>query len=452
MIEIKGKKALIVGLGRSGLGSALLLRRLGASVIITDKKDKESLRHHVDKLPSDIRLYLGGHPKEALDGVSLLVVSPGVPSDIEIIRSARSMGIEVIGELELAFLLSRPAPFYAITGTNGKSTTTTLLNLMFQRAGVRTLLGGNIGRAMSTELLNAWDSKRDFSSCVVEVSSFQLEEIKTFKPKGAAILNITPDHMDRYHSMERYLEAKARIFMNQDGEDFLILNKDDEASKGLLLKDIRAKVYFFSRRSEVAGLYLRGKTIYQNIGAPRPLIDISEIKIKGVHNLENAMAASAMALLAGLPEDSIREALREFEGLEHRLEFVREIDGVVYINDSKGTNVGAVLKSLEGLDRPTVLIAGGRDKDGDFTTLRQLVKEKVRAVVLIGEAREKLSQALRGAAECVFADTLEDAVRTAKNLAPKGGAVLLSPACASFDMFRDYEERGKRFKEAVMAL
>jgi len=252
--------------------------------------------------------------------------------------------------------------------------------------------------------------------------------------------------------MERYLEAKARIFVNQDAGDFLILNKDDEGSKEILLKDIRSRVYFFSRRSEVAGLYLKGKTIYQNIGALRPLIDIDEIRIKGVHNLENAMAASAMALLAGLPEDSIRDALREFKGLEHRAEFVRELDGVVYINDSKGTNVGAVLKCLEGLDRPTVLIAGGRDKDGDFTSLRRLVKEKVRAVVLIGEAREKLRTALQGAAECVLADTLEDAVRTARGLAPKGGAVLLSPACASFDMFRDYEERGRRFKEAVMAL
>jgi len=452
MIELKGKKALVIGLGRSGLGSALLLRRLGASVSVTDKKDRDSLRQYIDALPPDVGLYLGGHPKEALDGVSLLVISPGVPSDIEIIRVARSKGIEIIGELELAFSISRPAPFYAITGTNGKSTTTTLLNFMFQKAGLMTLFGGNIGKAISTEILSAWDSKRDFSSCIVEVSSFQLEETKTFKPRGAAILNITPDHMDRYHSMERYLEAKARIFMNQDAGDFLILNKDDEGSKEILLKDIRSRVYFFSRRSEVAGLYLKGKTIYQNIGALRPLIDIDEIRIKGVHNLENAMAASAMALLAGLPEDSIREALREFKGLEHRAEFVRELDGVVYINDSKGTNVGAVLKCLEGLDRPTVLIAGGRDKDGDFTSLRRLVKEKVRAVVLIGEAREKLRTALQGAAECVLADTLEDAVRTARGLAPKGGAVLLSPACASFDMFRDYEERGRRFKEAVMAL
>lgn len=451
MIELKGKKALVIGLGRSGLGSALLLRRLGASVSVTDKKDRDSLREFIDALPPDVGLYLGGHPKEALDEVSLLVISPGVPSDIEIVRIARSMGIEVIGELELAFSLSI-APFYAITGTNGKSTTTTLLDLMFKKAGLRTLFGGNIGKAISAELLSAWDSKRDFSSCIVEVSSFQLEEIKTFKPRGAAILNISPDHIDRYHSMEGYLEAKARIFMNQEAEDFLILNKDDEGSKGFLLKDIRSRVYFFSRGSEVAGLYLRGKTIYQNIGALRPLIDIDEIRIKGVHNLENAMAASAMALLAGLPEDSIREALREFKGLEHRLEFVRELDGVVYINDSKGTNVGAVRKCLEGLDRPTVLIAGGRDKDGDFTSLRKLVKEKVRAVVLIGEAKEKLRTALQGAAECVFADTLEDAVRTARGLAPKGGAVLLSPACASFDMFKDYEERGRRFKEAVMAL
>ena len=296
---------------------------------------------------------------------------------------------------------------------------------------------------------------------VVEVSSFQLESIESFRPRIASILNITPDHLDRYHSMEEYRDAKAAIYRNQQDSDFLVLNADDPEVLDLYAKHFRPgmpdrpKVYFFSRNREVEGLYYKDGKVCCNmpeISCDTCLINADEIRIRGVHNLENAMAASAMALLAGCPPGAVSESMREFRGLEHRLELVRELDGVKYINDSKGTNVGAVVKSVESFPEPLILIAGGRDKAGDFSVLRELVSQKVRAVILIGEASGKIKDALGDVTDTLLAKDLAEAVTMSRQLAKKGDVVLLSPACASFDMFRDYEDRGRQFKKLVMEL
>ncbi len=468
MKGIKGKNILIFGLGRSGAGAANLLSRYGAEVTVTDKKTGDELKNYMDMLSPSVRLCLGGHPS-SLNGTDLIVISPGVPSDIEPVLKARQMGIKVIGELELAYQIVAsggagvPSTFLAVTGTNGKSTTTTLLDLMLRRAGFRTVLGGNIGNALTEEIHKTIVGGQAIDCVVTEVSSFQLESIEEFKPRVAAILNITPDHMDRYRSMDEYREAKAKIFMNQDEGDFLVLNADDPEtmkviSKELKMKSEKPKIFYFSRTKEVEGVYFKDGKVYCNLPDTSPLTSHSsliiadEIRIKGVHNMENAMASAAMALLAGCPADAVVNALRDFPGLEHRLEFVREIDGVRFINDSKGTNVGAVMKSIEGFSEPIILIAGGRDKAGDFTPLIPLIREKVKALILIGEASLRLQEAFGRLTRTVMASDMGDAVGIAREMANSGDIVLLSPACASFDMFRDFEDRGRRFKDAVMGL
>jgi UDP-N-acetylmuramoylalanine--D-glutamate ligase len=478
-MELRDKNILVFGLAESGVGASNLLARFGAKVTVTDSKPKEALMKYVERLSPSVRLSLGGHPDQLgiLQGVDMIVLSPGVPSDIAPLKKAKEMGIRIIGELELAYQVIRsqsPIPFLAVTGTNGKSTTTTLLDLMLKNSGFKTMLGGNIGNALTEELnkLNVKSEKLKVDFIVVEVSSFQLEAMELFRPDGASILNITPDHMDRYHSMKKYKDAKAQVFANQREGDFLVLNADDietmrlydsrfspQASRrGDKIQDSRLpNVYLFSRKKEVNGIYFKDGVIYSNFNSSlltlnSQLIHADEINIKGVHNLENAMAASAMALLAGCPADAVISALKDFEGLEHRLELVREFEGVDYINDSKGTNADAVAKSLESFSMPVILIAGGRDKDGDFSLLSSLIKSRVKKLVLIGEARDKIKKVLGGLTETIFADNLEEAVMIARKSASKGDVVLLSPACASFDMFRDYKDRGEQFKKIVKGL
>ncbi|MEK6653094.1 MAG: UDP-N-acetylmuramoyl-L-alanine--D-glutamate ligase [Nitrospirota bacterium] len=490
-MEIKGKKILIFGLARSGAGAANLLARSGAEVTVTDKKSKGELIEFVERLLPSVRLALGGHPDGIFKNTDLIVISPGVPLDIPPLKKAKDAGIKIIGELELAYQIIRESKgqraerteFLAVTGTNGKSTTTTLLYEMIKNSGFKAILGGNIGNALTEEIGKLMQdagykiqdnvhrescimNHASIAYIVAEVSSFQLESIDEFRPNGATILNITPDHLDRYHSMDEYRDAKAQVFLNQKKEDFLVLNADDpevmrlydsrfspQASRrGDKLQDSGLPdVYFFSRQKEVKGVYLKDGSVCSGI-TDSQLIRADEIRIKGVHNLENAMAASAMALLAKCPVDAIVKTLKEFPGLEHRLEFVRDLDGVDYINDSKGTNVGAVIKSLESFSEPVILIAGGRDKAGDFSILRPLVKERVKALVLIGEAREKINKALGDLTETRFADDFKEAVMISRRCASRGDVVLLSPACASFDMFRDFEDRGRQFKEFVRGL
>lgn len=482
MREIKDKNVTVVGLARSGIGSANLLSELGAHVTVTDIRTGGDLKEFVMQLAPSVRLALGSHPEDIFIHADMVIVSPGVPMDIRPLMHAKTGNVPVFGELELAYqiavdgLHNPPLPpliekdkggFLAVTGTNGKSTTTALLDFMMRKSGFRTILGGNIGNALTQEILKtitAHDSRfttRDY--IVAEISSFQLESIKDFRPKVAAIVNITPDHLDRYHSLEEYRNAKARIFENQGEGDALVLNHDDPETlkvknEKFKVKSEPPKIFYFSRKQEVDGLYFKDGIVYCNIpdlplvAFPSPLIKAGDIKIKGVHNLENAMAASAMALLAGCPIEAVIDSLKEFPGLDHRLEFIRELNGVSYFNDSKGTNVGAVIKSLESFSAPIVLIAGGRDKAGDFSQLGDLVREKVKSLVLIGEAREKIKKALGDLTDTTIAQDLREAVNISFNIAEKGDVVLLSPACASFDMFTDFEDRGRRFKKLVMEL
>lgn len=442
--DFKGKRATVVGMARSGVAAARALHGLGASVTITDRKSPDHLADQIRALGNGgITLELGGHPDRVFLEADLIVLSPGVPK-IPQVLAARRRGVKVISELELAWLLS-DAPFIGITGTNGKSTVTTLVGLMMMQAGKKTRVAGNIGNALTEapELLRGKD-------CIVaELSSFQLEDIETFRPKAAAILNVTQDHLDRYRGIEDYAEAKARIFKNQGKNDFLVLNFDDPLTKAFA-KRTAATVVPFSRLLRFnPGACVRDDMIVLN---GKPVCALDEVRIIGVHNLENALAASALALCAGADQQSVAAVLRTFPGLEHRQEFVRERNGVTYINDSKGTNVGAVMKSVEGFTRPVILIAGGLDKGSDFSPLAGPFKERVKLLVLIGKAAEKMARTLGPSVKTEFARTLRDAVLMASGSAESGDVVLLSPACASFDMFRDFEDRGRQFKEAVMNL
>ena len=474
---LKGKKVLVVGLARSGTGAANLLSSLGANVIITDRKPRNSLKSEIEKLSPVVEVISGGNPEELFTGTDLIVVSPGVPLDIPQIALAVSRGIPVIGELELAYQVtvgSRPVeprnagyethPFIGITGTNGKSTTATLVDLMLKRSGFKTLLCGNIGRALTEEINNLGFTAdgmvlRGIDRIVAEVSSFQLESILEFRPKVAAVINITPDHLDRYRSLDEYAAAKARIFEKQGEGDRLVLNADDSRvmdmfEAGRVRLRTMPGTYFFSCYRDVEGVYLKDGIIYCNLPdtsatpAHSPIISVDDVRIKGQHNLENAMAASVISILSGCLPEAVRDVLIDFPGLEHRMEVVGEFRGVIFINDSKGTNAGAVMKSLESFEN-LILIMGGMDKGGDFTVLRDLVGSKVKTLILFGEAKEKIARETGGVTETVLVSDLDEAVRVSVSRASVGDVVILSPGCASFDMFDDFEDRGRSFKEAV---
>ncbi len=442
--DFRGKKVTVVGLARSGIAAARALHALGAIVTVTDKKPLDQLAGQIKALGGiPVSIEAGGHPDPVFLNADVVVLSPGVPK-IPQILAARRQGIKIISELELAWLLSG-SPYAGITGTNGKSTVTTLVGLMLERARKKVLVAGNIGTALTEDisLLNEQDW------IVAELSSFQLEDIDTFRPRVAAILNVTQDHLDRYRTIDEYGEAKAKVFMNQRKGDFLILNFDDPIVKSYARRTA-ATVMPFSRLLRFnPGACVFNGTLTVN---GRSICRADEIRIKGVHNLENALAAAAVSLCAGADPDSVAAVLREFPGLEHRLEFVREKEGVLYINDSKGTNVGAVVKSVEGFSQPVILIAGGLDKGSDFSPLHELFRKRVKLLILIGKAADKMAKALGTATETMFAKTLQDAVQLASTRAKRGDVVLLSPACASFDMFKDFEDRGRQFKEAVKAL
>jgi UDP-N-acetylmuramoylalanine--D-glutamate ligase len=448
-------RVLIVGLAKSGVAAANLLATQGRKVTATDIRAEVELEEFTRLLLPDVDVVAGGHPDYLFEDAELVVVSPGVPLGIEPLSKAREAGVEIIGEMELAWRAVEDIPVYAVTGTNGKSTTVTLLDLMMKESGRRSFLGGNIGTPITEELANKANGRlhtEDIDCIVAEVSSFQLESIVNFRPHVASVLNITPDHMDRYASMEEYRLAKGRIFLNQTERDFLVLNADDPETMKLYdsARKLYVQVSFFSREREVEGIFLKGETV---IYGGEPFIESSEIGIMGVHNLENAMAASLMALLAGCEPKDVRAVLKSFKGLEHRCEFVREINGVRFVNDSKGTNVGAVIKSIEGFRKePLILIAGGRDKNGDFKKLAEAVRGRLKKAVLIGEASQKMRKALDKIVECVYASDLSDAVRKSFEAASSGDVVLLSPACASFDMFRNFEHRGEEFKRLVREL
>jgi len=391
-----------------------------------------------------IRYFLGGEDPDWLEGVDIIVPSPGVPAENVLLKEGSRRGIKILSEIEFAcrFL---PAPLVAITGTNGKSTTTTLVGEMLKASGAKVFVGGNIGTPLIGFVGGDWEWG------VVEVSSFQLEWIEEFRPRISVLLNLTEDHLDRYPNFRAYCQAKQRIFEAQAANDIAILSRDDRLVWEMR-KRIRARVVSFGFSEVDDGVFVAAREMIWRDGSREEKFPLSRVKIQGVHNVENMMAAIAAAKSAGVSASAIQKVLEDFPGLEHRLEFVREKDGVRYYNDSKGTNVGAVVKSLASFSDPVILLAGGVDKGGDYGILRQEIRQKVRRLVLFGEAQEIIARALGDLTETVIVENLEAAVGDAFAHARAGEVVLLSPACSSFDMFRNYAERGQVFKSLVQAL
>jgi UDP-N-acetylmuramoylalanine--D-glutamate ligase len=447
-MELKDKRVLVVGLGKSGVASALFLKARGARVTVSDTKSGDELRNEIPVLlDHGIAVETGGHGERTFREQDLIVVSPGVPVDAPLLERVRSLGGRVIGEIELAaqFL---PGRIVAITGSNGKTTTTTLAGEILTVGGFPTLVGGNIG----TPAISLTERAKPETVIVLEVSSFQLETIQTFRPKVAVVLNVTPDHLDRHKTFEIYADAKARIFENQKGDDFAVLNADDPTCVAMAA-DTRAQVFCFSRQQEVKqGAWVHeGDILFRDGARQREIMLVSEISLKGAHNLENVLAAVCASALMGCAPEKIRQAVHNFKAVEHRLEFVATIGGVDYYNDSKATNVDATIKALESFPANVHLILGGKDKGSDYSVLNDLLRERVKRVYTIGAAAAKIESQIKNV-EIEHSETLENAIRKAHAIAEPGDVVLLAPACASFDQFKNYEQRGHVFKEIAQRL
>jgi UDP-N-acetylmuramoylalanine--D-glutamate ligase len=448
VMELKDKRVLVVGLGKSGVASALFLKAQGARVTVSDTKSGDDLRNEIPTLlDHGITVETGGHGERTFREQDLIVVSPGVPVDAPLLVQARALGETVIGEIELAahFL---PGAIVAITGSNGKTTTTTLTGEILTAGGLPVLVGGNIG----TPAISLAEQAKPETVIVLEVSSFQLETIQSFHPKVAVVLNVTADHLDRHRTLENYVDAKARIFENQSSDDFAVLNADDPTCAAMAERT-KAQVFWFSRQKEVKqGAWVHeGKILFRNGAQQREVMQVSEVPLRGAHNLENVLAAVCAAALIGCESGKIREAVRAFKAVEHRLEFVATIRGVDYYNDSKATNVDATIKALESFPANIHLILGGKDKGSDYTVLNDLLRQRVKRVYTIGAAAGKIESQIKDV-EVVHAETLANALRRANAVAEAGDVVLLAPACASFDQFKNYEERGRAFKETVQSL
>lgn len=450
-MDITGKRVLVFGSGISGIGAVEILEGRGAEVTLYDGNDKLDAEeiHRKMRKDSQAEVVLGEFPKELLDKLDLVVISPGVPTDLPIVNRMRERGIPIIGEIELAYQLGK-GDVLAITGTNGKTTTTALLGQIMKDARDSAFVVGNIGIPYT----NIVEDTKDDSVIVAEMSSFQLESIVEFRPKVSAILNITPDHLNRHHTMEAYIKAKKNVAKNQTEEDVCVLNYEDPVLREFGETLPVQVLYFSSQRKLDKGIYLEdGNIIYKN---PEECLvcNVKELQLLGTHNYENVMAAVAMAASYGVSMDSIRRSIKEFAGVEHRIEFVTEKDGVAYYNDSKGTNPDAAIKGIQAMVRPTYLIGGGYDKQSSYKEWIESFDGKVKKLILIGQTKEKIAEEAK---ECGFTDVIllesfEDAVFTAAKLAKPGEAVLLSPACASWGMFKNYEERGDKFKEIVNSL
>jgi UDP-N-acetylmuramoylalanine--D-glutamate ligase len=451
-VELTGKKVLVVGAGRSGVAAARFLAARGAVVALNDQKPIEGWTEEARALKAEgVGLVPGEPPMWLMDQIQLVVLSPGVPTKAIPVRYCERAGAEVIGEVELAarFLKGR---LVAITGTNGKTTTTTLVGELLKGAGLSVQVGGNIG----TPLVSLVETSREDGWTVAEVSSYQLETIRDFRPDVAAVLNLMPDHMDRYESLMDYAAAKHNIFRNQRAEDVAVLNADDRVVASWA-EGLSAHVTLFSVRRELEeGLFLRrGELVSRSRGAERVLITRDEIRLRGLHNVENVLASLACGLACGASPDSMRETVRNFRPVEHRLEFVEAVGGVEFYNDSKATNVDAAAKAFEAFadaEGRIILILGGRGKRAPYAPLAPLAASKARALVLIGEDADRIESELRDYAPTLRATDMADAVRRAHEAARPGDIVLLAPACASFDMFDSYEHRGRVFKEAVKEL
>ena len=456
-MDLTRKKVLVVGLGKSGVAAALFLRARGALVTVSEARSEESLAKELPALlDAGIMVEAGGHGLLTFRRQDLIVVSPGVPTSNPELAQSRSFGIPVIGELELASRYLKGS-IIAITGSNGKTTTTTLVGEICKAAGLPTLVGGNIG----VPVIQLVDQSKPETVNVLEVSSFQLETTEQFHPRIAVILNITPDHLDRHGSLEKYIAAKEKIAANQTANDALVLNADDDlaqktASRIAATGKTTPNIYWFSRTRAIR----QGTFVHNNIilwreteqKAAEPVMPVTEIPLKGAHNIENVLATVCAARLSNIPAETIRKAVAAFQAVEHRLEFVATINHVDYYNDSKATNVDATIKALESFPGGVHLILGGKDKDSDYSRLDQLLRQRVSAVYTIGSAAEKIEAQLAGAAKIIRAVTLDAAVNQASARATAGEVVLLAPACASFDQFDNYEHRGRAFKECVATL
>jgi UDP-N-acetylmuramoylalanine--D-glutamate ligase len=448
--SLAGKTVAVVGLAKSGVAAARLVRRLGGRVLASDSSPLEALSAEARGLEREgCALWAGGHPDAAFAGAELVVVSPGVPLELPALATARARGALVIGELELAWRVME-ADCIAITGTNGKTTTTTLTGELLRTQVRPVLVGGNIGTPLAEHALEFPGD----GIVVAETSSFQLDTVDRFRPRVGAILNITPDHLDRHGTMERYIDAKARMLANQTATDCAVLNADDPVTAGLGGRT-RGRVIWFSRLTTLThGVFIYDGWIVAKLnGSTERICPVSEITLRGQHNVENVLAATACALWTGMAPSAIRRGIAAFRGVPHRIERVYDDRGVVYYNDSKGTNVDSTIKALQSFSEPIVLIAGGKGKGQDFGPLAAAARGRVRRAILIGEDRDKIQIAFESAGmSAESADSLEEAVRRAREAARVGDVVLLSPACASFDMFRNFEHRGDTFKSVVRAL
>jgi UDP-N-acetylmuramoylalanine--D-glutamate ligase len=449
-MELTGKRVLVVGLGKSGLAAARFLKERGARVTVSDARPATLIAELPGLLDQGIMVEAGSHGLLTFRRQDLIVVSPGVPMSTPELKQVRAMGMHIIGELELGAQFLQ-GEVVGITGSNGKTTTTTLMGEIFKAAGRPTLVGGNIGKPV-TELVGESTPE---SWSVLEVSSFQLETVESFRPRIAMVLNITPDHLDRHGNFENYAAAKARITEFQTAEDFLILNAEDKPTQMVAAKS-KAQIYWFSPRRQVKqGAFVHGESIFftPSEGAkPEPVMPVAEIPLAGAHNVENVLAAVCTARLAGVASETIRAAVAAFKAVEHRLEFVREHNGVRYYNDSKATNVDATVKAVEAFAGGIYLILGGKDKDSDYAVMGPLLRERVKMVITIGSAAEKIEHQLAGVVKIERAETIDRAVVLAHEAAVAGDTVLLAPACASFDQFQNYEHRGHAFKSLVLAL
>jgi UDP-N-acetylmuramoylalanine--D-glutamate ligase len=446
MLEIKNKNISVIGAVRSGLGAAKLAKQLGAVPFVSDAGSEEKLISSIEVLKKEkIDFEIGKHTEKVFN-CDFIVVSPGVPSDSEVIKDAKKRNIKIISEVEFASSFCR-AKVIAITGTNGKTTTTSLCDYLFNECGVKSYSAGNIGLAFSEIAIEA--KENEFVS--LEISSFQLDLIEKFKPKAAMILNITPDHLNRYdNSLENYALSKLRVFENQDEGDYLILSKDSELLNQYF-KESKSNVFFFSTKQRVAnGCYLENDEVrFAKDDVVEFSCKVSDIFIKGEHNIQNAMAVIIAAKIFNLENEKILGALKSFKGVEHRLELVREIEGIKFINDSKATNIDSVVVALKSFDQPIFLILGGQDKGNDYSIIEELVVEKVKKIYAIGSSAEKIFNYFHNKVKTEIKKDFDEVINTAISEAREGDVVMLSPACASFDMFDNYEHRGKVFKEVV---
>lgn len=445
-MKFDNKRVLVYGLGKSGIGAAKLLIRHRAEVVVYDTNNSLFKEEIIKELGTEVEIFLGKFPEQILANIDLAVLSPGVPTSLPEIVLMRERDIKVIGEIELAWVCGK-GEVLAITGTNGKTTSTTLLGEIIKEYNKNTFVVGNIGMPYT----DIADETTDESTIVAEISSFQLETIDTFHPKISAVLNVTPDHLDRHHTMEIYSDVKKSITKNQTGLDYCILNYEDDITREMA-ETIDAKIVFFSSKRRLDyGVFLEDDKIIFRDETDLVITDVKDLNLLGTHNYENIMAVTAMAYVYGVPQDTIREVLHAFMGVPHRIEFIGEFKGITYYNDSKGTNPDAAIKAVKAMNRPTILIAGGYDKKADYKEWIDSFHGKVKELILLGETKEDIAKDAEqeGFHNYVFADSFDEGVEKAVRIAKRGEAVLLSPACASWDMFSNYEERGNRFKELV---